>query len=152
MAEKFPSLRQPLSMSLGRRRLLGGALASGALAGIPRALWASTRLEDRDTSKRSRGRRSDTRIAISGRRASGVRDLAVAHQRREDGRGQRLGDRGKLEHRVDVNGLGLACLAHAERVEEDDFIAMDDGDRKAGHELLVDDLPREFIELSATRP
>jgi hypothetical protein len=29
---------------------------------------------------------------------------------------------------------------------------MDDGDRKAGHELLVDDLPREFIELSATRP
>ena len=79
------------------------------------------------------------------------RDLAVAHQRRHDSRGQRLGERGELEHRVGVNGFGLANLANAEGAEKDDFIAMDDGDREPRYELSVDDLPRELLEFGQRR-
>src|SRR5215471_16146481 len=61
MARASRSVRHSLPLPLGRRRFLGGALASGALAGMPRDLWASPRLQDRDTSKRSFGRRSDSR-------------------------------------------------------------------------------------------
>src|SRR5205814_2379072 len=55
------------------------------------------------------------------------------------------------EDRVDVDGLGLAVLTHAEGTQEDDLIAIDDGDRETGHELLVDDLTRQFVELRQRR-
>src|SRR5262249_11752158 len=79
------------------------------------------------------------------------RDLAVAHQGRDDGRGQRLGERGQLEDGVDVDRLGLADLTRAEALEEGDVVAMDDGDRQAGYELLIDGLPRKFFEFGQGR-
>ena len=75
------------------------------------------------------------------------RDLAVAHQTRDHGRGQRLGDRCELEDRICADGRRLADFTHAEAVEQDDLVAIHDGDREPGHEPLVDDLPCEFPEL-----
>ena len=40
-------------------------------------------------------------------------------------------------------------LPHAEGLEEDDFVPMNDGDREAGHHLPVDDLPREASSLGS---
>ena len=100
---------------------------------------------DRDVGRRELILQREAGIDVAD--AAVPRDLAVAHQARDDGRGQRLGDRRKLEDRVDVHGRGLADLAHAEGVEQDDLVAIDDRDREPGHELLVHDLPCEFLEL-----
>jgi hypothetical protein len=79
------------------------------------------------------------------------RDLTIAHQRRHDSRGQRLGERGELEHSVGVNGFGPANLTNAECAEKGDFIAMDEGDREPRYELSVDDLPGELLEFKQRR-
>src|SRR5262249_9756709 len=55
--------------------------------------------------------------------------------------------RRELEDRVRGDELRLAGLAHTESVEQDDVVAVDDGDRKPGHELLVHDLVCELLEL-----
>src|SRR5215211_4522108 len=99
---------------------------------------------DGDCCRRKLILKSKTGIDVAD--AAVPRDLAVAHQGRDDRRGQHLGHRGELEDGVDIDGFGLVSLTHAEGAEEDDFIAMDDGHREPGYELLVDDLRYEFLE------
>ena len=104
---------------------------------------------DRDVGRRKLILQREAGIDVAD--AAVPRDLAVAHQARDDGRGQRLGDRRKLEDRICSDGRRLADLTHAEAVEQDDLVAIDDGDREPGHELLVHDLPCEFLELGQRR-
>ena len=79
------------------------------------------------------------------------RQVTVTHERGNDGRGNRLGERRELKHRIGVDPFACARFPDAEACEIDHLVVLDDGDRQTGHLALGDGLLGERLQAGQRR-